>query len=339
MAKRGRVNIWRSAFLKGVLLCFAVFLIARQGWVSGIAENVTMAALIAGAVIQPIIVFGLFIQGVRHKVLISFPVIGVGVAFRAMVLSQGLNVALPARLSELLKATYLRDRASVPLSVGLSAVVLERSVDALILALVGLLGVIQFFDKGNFASIPALGLVLVVAILVLVRSPGLVLRVVRSAPSERIAGFLERTYQHFSATAGTRAFWQALLLGGFAWGLSYINILIFIEVAGSLPIGLSGALLVFVLTTLGGAIPALPGGLGTYEAAAVIALRALGYSFDEALVLSLAMHAAQLILPFVLAVLIMLTERLGISSLVADLRRSAAVEDASGDGHVKGTND
>lgn len=336
MAKREGGGIWRAAFLKGVLLCLVVFLITRQGWVSDIAEHVTMAVLIAGAVIQPIIVFGLLIQGVRHKVLISFPVIGVGVAFRAMVLSQGLNVVLPARLSELLKVTYLRDRAGVPLSVGLSAVVLERSVDVLILAAVGLLGVIQFFDKGNFASIPVLGLVLAVAILVLVRSPGVVFRVMRSVPSERISGFLERTYLHFSATAGTRAFWQALLLGGLAWGLSYINILVFIELAGSLPIGLSGALLVFVLTTLGGAIPALPGGLGTYEAAAVIALRALGYAFDEALALSLAMHAAQLILPFVLAALIMFTERLGISSLVADLRRSAAIEDTSGDVHGNG---
>ena len=315
-------------------ICF--YLVASSNLVGTFQAELGWGVLVAGLVVQPIILCCFLVLAMRHVLLVGAPRISLGVAFRAIALSQGLNLVLPARLSELLKATYLRDHASVPLSSGVSAVVLERTVDVLIVAALGALGVVQYFDRGNFASIPVLGLGLVVVILVVVRSPDFVLRLVHAVPSKRLAGFLERTFLHFSATAGTRAFWQALLLGGLAWGLSYINILVFLELAGGLPIGFSGALLVFVLTTLGGAIPALPGGLGTYEAAAVIALRALGYSFDEALVLSLAMHAAQLILPFVLAVLIMLTERLGISSLVADLRRSAAIEDASGDGHVKG---
>jgi uncharacterized membrane protein YbhN (UPF0104 family) len=322
--------------LKVGVVGLAVYLALRSGLFSALNNRLGRGLLLGGLVVQPIIVCCFVVLAMRHVLLVGAPRIRLGVAFRAIVLSQGLNLVLPARLSELLKATYLRDHASVPLSSGVSAVVLERTVDVLIVAALGALGVVQYFDRGNFASVPALGLGFALVILVLVRSPDFVLRLVHAVPSERLAGFLERTFLHFSATAGTRAFWQALLLGGLAWGLSYINILVFLELAGSLPIGLSGALLVFVLTTLGGAIPALPGGLGTYEAAAVIALRALGYSFDEALVLSLAMHAAQLILPFVLAVLIMLTERLGISSLVADLRRSAAIEDASGDGHVKG---
>lgn len=312
------------------------YLVAGSNFVHTIQSELSWEVLLAGLVVQPLILLCYLVLTERHVLLIGAPRIGLGVAFRAIVLSQGLNLVLPARLSELLKATYLRDHAGVPLSSGVSAVVLERSVDVLIVAALGVLGVILFFDRGDFASIAALGLVFAVAIIVLVRSPGLVLRLVHAVPSARLAGFLERTYQHFSATAATRAFWYALLLGAMAWGFSYINILVFLELAGSIPIGFSGALLVFVLTTLGGAIPALPGGLGTYEAAAVIALRSLGYSFDEALVLSLAMHAAQLILPFVMAALIMLTERTGLSSLVADLRRSAASPEASGDRHVKG---
>ncbi len=126
---------------------------------------------------------------------------------------------------------------------------------------------------------------------------------------------------HLVATTGTIAFWQAVLLGLLIWGLSYLNIFVFLSLAGSIPIGLSGALLVFVMTTLGGAIPALPGGLGTYEAAAVIALRSLGYSFDEAMALALVMHAAQLALPFLMAMLLMLQKRLGILSLISDIRR------------------
>lgn len=319
-------------------ICF--YLVASSSLVGAFHAELGRELLVAGLVVQPIILCCLFVLAMRHVLLVGAPRISLGVAFRAMVLSQGLNLVLPARLSELLKATYLRDHASVPLSSGVSAVVLERTVDVLIVAALGALGVVQYFDRGNFASIPAFGLGLAAVILVLVRSPGFVLRLMRAVPSERLAGFLERTYRHFAATARTRSFWRALLLGGLAWCLSYINILVFLEVAGSLPTGFSGALLVFVLTTLGGAIPALPGGLGTYEAAAVIALRSLGYAFDEALVLSVAMHAAQLVLPFALAVLIMLTERLGIASLVADLRRNAAVEEGSNDNTVgRGGND
>lgn len=327
---------WYPVFLKGVLLCTAAVIIVRQGWFASIADHMTVETFIAGAVIQPIIVLGLFVQGVRHKVLISKPAIDVGSAFSGMVLSQGLNIVLPARLSELLKATYLRDRANVPLSVGLSAVILERSVDVLIFALLGVFSSFQFFDKGNFVSISMLGIALVVIAFVVVRFPRLVLCGVRAIPSLRLSGFLERMYLHFSAIAYTRRFWSATLLGVAVWGLSYINILVFLQIAGSLSIGISGALLVFVMTTLGGAIPALPGGLGTYEAAAVVALRSLGYGFDEALALAIVMHASQLILPFCMALLIMLTERTGFMSLVADLRKSAAIEGSFGKRCVKG---
>ena len=293
--------------------------------------------LVAALAVQPIVLCCMLVMGIRHLLLVGLPSLSLNVSFRAMVLSQGLNLVIPARLSELLKATYLRDHANVPLSRGLSAIVLERTVDVLIVAALGALALLSYFDRGDFGSIPALGFIFVVSVFVLIRFPGPVLSLVRVLPSVRLAGFLERTYLHLSSMAGTQAFWRALMLGGVGWGLSYINILVFLELAGSLPIGVSGALLVFVMTTFGGAIPALPGGLGTYEAAAVVALRSLGYGFDEALVLALVMHASQLVLPFVLAILIMLTERTGISSLIADLRRSASVATESGSGNEKGS--
>ena len=68
----------------------------------------------------------------------------------------------------------------------------------------------------------------------------------------------------------------------------------------------------------------LPGGLGTYEVAGVFALRSLGYPFDEAIAVAIALHGAQLVLMFVLALAVMLTERIGLSSLIADLRATVA---------------
>lgn len=314
-------KVLKFFILIGLLLSVSVYMVVHQEWFVGISQHISISTLIAGLLIQPIIIIGLIMQSIRHKILINFPVITVGVSFRAMVLSQGLNLLLPARLSELLKATYLRDNANVPLSTGFSAVVLERTVDMLIVAILGVIGTLLYFERGNFSSIAIFGLVFALIVFVLVRSPRLIIRIVQVLPSIRVVSFLEKTYLHFSETAKTKSFWIALLLGGLAWSLSYINIWMFFEYAGSISIGFSGALLLFLMTTLGGAIPALPGGVATYEAAAVIALSSLGYSFEEALVLAIALHSAQLILPFVMAVIIVFTERIGLTSLAAELRK------------------
>jgi hypothetical protein len=57
----------------------------------------------------------------------------------------------------------------------------------------------------------------------------------------------------------------------------------------------------------------------------VAALGMLGFEVDKAIPIALALHASQLILMFVLALILMLTERIGLSSLIAELRASGAV--------------
>lgn len=303
---------------------------------SAVLSQLDRGLFIAAIAVQPLLCAGLFLLAVRHVLLLGGPRVNIFLGFKSMALSLGLNLVIPGRLSELLKATYLRNRAGVPLTRGLAAIALERTVDLLIVAALGGLALVIFFDRGNFAAIPAIGMILALLLFLIVRFPEMVIRFIHVLPSARLGCFLEKTYIHFSSTIKTRNFWQALLLGVLAWGFSYITIFLFLKLAGSIPVGFSGALMVFVMTTLGGAIPALPGGLGTYEAAAVVALRSLGYGFDEALALALAIHTSQLVLPFILAILIMLTERIGVSSLIADLRRSAAVVTDAGSDTEKG---
>jgi uncharacterized protein (TIRG00374 family) len=315
-ARRRSVLLLKIGFIGTVVL-----LALNNGLLVDLDAKLTSSLMTSAAAMQPFIVLGLLAQAQRHRMLIRTSEVRLPVAFQAMTLAHGLNLVLPARLSELIKVTYLRDQADVPFSSGLSAVVLERLVDMLIVAVLGLLAAIQFFERGNFISVPALGLLIGAAFMLLVRFPKPVMGLIHRMPSQRLSGTLVRTYSHFIATAEKKAFWKAVWLGLLIWSLSYLNIFIFLSLAGSIPVGLSGALLVFVMTTLGGAIPALPGGLGTYEAAAVIALRSLGYSFDEAMALALVMHAAQLALPFLVAMLLMLQKRLGILSLISDIRR------------------
>lgn len=302
-----------------VLIAGGVLLLgAAEPFLSGF----DVRQLVALLVVQPVILIGLVLQGVRHAMLIDRPGLSYLATTKAVALSQGLNLLLPARLSEVLKATYLRDRANVPMSAGLSAVLLERTVDLII---VGFLGFVCLFFFATMVS-HALIFVLVVMIagilgLALWGRRG-ILALARVLPWPRISGFVELAYLHFSGSLKSPRFFLSLGLGLLIWGLSFLNIFLLIEFAGGIQVGVYGALLVFVWTTVGGAVPALPGGLGTYEAAAVFALMSLGYPFADALALAVTIHGAQLVLPLILALMVMLTERLGLSSLIADLRAS-----------------
>jgi uncharacterized membrane protein YbhN (UPF0104 family) len=132
---------------------------------------------------------------------------------------------------------------------------------------------------------------------------------------------------HFASTLKDRAFFYGLGLGLVVWGSSFLNVYLLLDFAGGTHTGVYGAILVFVCTTVEASGPALPGGLGTYEAAAVFALTSLGYTFVDALTLTVTIHVAQLVLPLALALalalVILLTKRIGLSVLISDLRSSA----------------
>ncbi len=301
-----------------------VLIIAGGSLFSGVLDpylsGFDVRHLVALLVVQPLILIGLALQGVRHAMLIDRPGLSYLVTTKAIALSQGLNLLLPARLSEILKATYLRDRADIPMSVGLSAIALERTVDLIIVGVLG--GVCLFFFATLLSKtlIFAFSLVAVTIVCVALWGGCYILALARSLPWKSMGGLVERVYLHFTASLKNRAFFRSLWLGLFIWGVSFLNVFLMLSMDGGVRIGLYGALLVFVCTTVGNAVPALPGGLGTYEAGAVLALTSLGYPFADALVLAVTLHGAQLVLPLILTIVVMLTERLGLSSLISDLR-------------------
>ena len=66
-----------------------------------------------------------------------------------------------------------------------------------------------------------------------------------------------------------------------AWAFLVLGTIAFLNSAAPNTLRWEEAMIVFVFTSIGGAIPALPGGLGTYEAAAVLALQRFGLDFNE----------------------------------------------------------
>jgi glycosyltransferase 2 family protein len=146
------------------------------------------------------------------------------------------------------------------------------------------------------------------------------LKVSSKVPWPRAATFITRFQNHAASRLTTRHLTSAVLLGLVAWAASAANVALFFAVASEPSMTLLQSLLVFVVTTFGGAVPALPGGFGTYEASAVFALQQFHFSVPEALALAVALHVAQLILPLLATVYILAADRVGISELLRDLR-------------------
>lgn len=99
---------------------------------------------------------------------------------------------------------------------------------------------------------------------------------------------------------------------------------LFLKAAGTISFGFFGFYLFFIATIFGNSITILPAGIGTYEIAAVLALKKFGYGLEEALALAITFHFGQILLGFIGAVAILMSERIGIDNLIrriSDIKR------------------
>jgi uncharacterized membrane protein YbhN (UPF0104 family) len=271
--------------------------------------------------VQPLIALGTVVCGARLSLLVNTPPAPLLVCVKAVILSYGLNVLLPWRSSELVKATYLRNQIVTPLSVGMAAVFLERLSDLIIVGFLAVLSITLLLASVNYVFV----LLMIAALFVLVLIPRIeayVIQWLHVIPWKLPRSFAERFLRHASNRIRDPQIGRALAYGVAIWVISFLSVTVFFHVAGGTAIGLTGALVVFVASTVGGVIPALPGGFGTYEAAVAFTLSSYGYSLEKGLALGLALHASQLLLTFGGALFITVTERTGVSSLAAQIRDS-----------------
>lgn len=276
--------------------------------------------LVAMAAAQLPLFAGLGFQAWRLSLLTNRPRAPLWTAFKAVTLAAGLNSLLPGRLSELVKVAYLRDKVEMGLSIGIAATVLERLCDVIILGILSLLSVFLFLSPGNPMALVLVGSVALAGALLLPRLEPLLtgwLARLRWAPLRQLSTHL---VEHASKRVREGDTYRAFVIGIGAWGCSFLAVTLFLHHASTSPVGLRGALAVFVASTLGGSVAALPGGIGTYEAAAVLCLTGLGLVREEALVLALGLHVAQLGGSLMASGAILLCEPTGMADLLREVR-------------------
>jgi uncharacterized protein (TIRG00374 family) len=272
--------------------------------------------LISILMVQPIVLVGLSIIVIRFSTLVGKPKPRFIHTFEAVILSYGLNNFIPGRISELLKATYLKDRAGIPIRISLAAIFLERMMDIVILCILALIGIILSHLYTNLFLLIAPLAVVFIILISLPRFEQFLVSLISHMPWKMFKGFLGDFISHSSSRLKEGNFFVAAIFGLAGWAVSLVTVAFFLNFAGNIPVGPVRALEVFVATTIGMAIPAIPGGFGTYEAGGVFVLTGFGYNLEEALAIAIALHVSQIITSVVGSFFIVAFHRIGFSSLV-----------------------
>lgn len=223
---------------------------------------------------------------------------------KAAVLCLGYNNILPAKAGDVLKIAYLSRRTGFGISVIGPCILWERLMDVFMLTCFGLLAML-------LAKVPASS-VLTLGLLALVAGGFWLARhfspffhaLYSKLPHARAAEVLHNLHHHAvdSVTLrwASRGFGMSLLIwlahcGTFLGG--------FVLVSG-LDLSLAQMLTVYVVTSVGTALPSSPGSVGVFEGAMVLALSWYGVEHSTALGFALFMHAVYFVPVSLAAVLL-----------------------------------
>ncbi|AOB24874.1 MULTISPECIES: lysylphosphatidylglycerol synthase transmembrane domain-containing protein [Bordetella] len=286
---------------------------------AAVLDHLDPTVLISMAAAQPALVLSFLFVGARLAVILRQPVRNVPVVTAATLLSQALNLVIPGRLSELLKVTYLRAQLDIPNARTFAGVFVERVMD---LALLGLMALATLsMIKNEWATTISIGLLVaaLVAVVVFLWLAPRIAALLESKGWRRLAQAIGNLHFELGRMLTWRTLAGAAALGTLAWACSLLSIYAYLDVALEQPISIELALWVLIMASVGGSIPALPGGFGAYEAAVVFVLTRAGVGFEQALVTSLGLHISQYVLSGIVALFLLIGQRTGVRQLLRDL--------------------
>jgi hypothetical protein len=236
-------------------------------------------------------------------------------SIEAVFLGLGVNNMLPIKLGEVAKAIFLQKKVRIPLGEGLNIVFWERFSD--LNALLILVGIsVAFFMKKSPLFLVLFGIVAGIWCFLLIHKQGLkiiekVLRVMNLGRMERLINeFLlhikDRLQPRFLLILAvhTIVVWIFLVSVPYViiWNVSGLNL------------SFGQILMVVIISSLGMAVPSLPGAIGVYEASIVVSLTYLGVAKEEALATAVILHLMQYIPTTIGALLIMIKTKLVVKS-------------------------
>lgn len=287
---------WVSLLIGAIISIAALVLVFRQVDFDSFWQHIRQADTYTILAMILVYLSTLFARTRRWQTLAREP-ISFWPAFHLINISYLLNAVLPLRLGDLSRILLMSRQPGQTAASGLSALTVERLLDlsfALLCLGIGLF----FLPEG--AALPAetsstVGLMIIVTIsgilllLVLRRTHPLLLRLVHLITSffpaslaQRLNAFIEDTFRSLQVAMQWQRLlyvllWSTLLWAGYT-GYFQLGLYAFTRQQAPLEIGL----LTLGIVALGVAAPSLPGAIGVFQAAAVLALRINDYDTSVA---------------------------------------------------------
>lgn len=221
----------------------------------------------------------------------------------AALISLGGNMLLPARGGDLLRLHSTHKVAHIPVAVLFSRLFLEKIIDLMTLAVVGLSAALWLgkgrteVTGGGVLLFTSAMLLVVAGFLVLLRNYcGTIIRLIR--PIFRLArreALFERHVVHVLMDASDSLVFRILawpmMLTVAMWLSAYAGSYMFVAGLVGLQLSYPEALFVLYAGALGLLLPAAPSGVGTFHASIVSAFVLLRRPASEGLILATAIHA------------------------------------------------
>jgi uncharacterized protein (TIRG00374 family) len=299
-----RWNLWVGVFITGLLLAIIV-------WTIDVRESVRALAAADVRWIGPalaILAASLGIRAWRWRFIMApVKLISTHRLFSAMMIGFMGNMLLPARAGEFIRAYVIGKTQRVSTSASLATVVVERLLDGITLLAVLLISALALRFPGDSKQLTHhirtagwlafwfyLAVLAVCVLLRLYQDPmrrGILAALFflperwRAKASHLLDGFVHG----LEVVRGGWHLVPILALSVVAWSIQAVAIW-FVFLALHLKLSLGAAFFLIAVQAFGVMIPSSPGFIGTFHAASILALVALGVGREMALSASIVMH-------------------------------------------------
>jgi len=279
--------------------------------------NFFIAILIA----QVPLLISIFLTAYRHLYFVNNTNLNFSIALKAIIIGIGFNYILPGRISELLKATYIREKCNIPLGVGVGSVFLERFTDLIVVAFLGLISIVFFALNFNiYLALSILGIALLIIIIVIYYEEYILIMIQKIIRWQPLQDLINKIFSHVRQQLNKEKLFYGLLQGIIIWFFSALTVGVFMNIAGDQEFNTIAVITLLIGGAIGLAIPALPGGLGTFEAVAVVVIMKFGYDFDTAIALAIGLRLSNMILVLPIALILSTKNGTGLYKAISDFR-------------------
>jgi len=271
---------------------------------------------------QPLIILSVLLSTKRLSLLInnnSFNKKTFIIITKSIILSNGLAVILPARLSEFIKPFYLFKNSLVSFHKALSILFLERLGDALIIFIFSAFASI-FFIEYNFLLFNIIIMISLIIIILLYFFKNLLFEVINKYFPFKLFNFLNDISTEFYHLLSTINLIKFFCYGFMIWLLSLINVIISVYFFNLEFIGIKGILEIFLGTIIAGAIPGMPGNFVTFESIVIFILKTYNVDFNQSFIFSLCLHLNQLLLFISLTILVLIKEDFNLNKSMFEIK-------------------